>query len=264
MKFPVICFDESELRKMEEKICKSPYQAVFITIKELKDEGIKIIENVKYLDDSSPKYKCYPVLPEDCSSCSKAETMSCSRWWAGEWANDRPEIDKDDLYDLYPADQASQMEMEEEIENHDPEDNDSKNNNNEFSDSHYLKIWSKKYPVMRTIAMLATLRGDEHLFRTALLLAQFRIDDLDWAEKLYQSDLPWDTNFLPHVVEIPMNRREVKIFKKIINKIIKDTKEIDPMVREIWLAFIAGHVAEKWGLNQEILSNWLSKIFQKL
>jgi hypothetical protein len=250
MKLPIICFNQDDLKKVEEKIFRNPYKAVSITLKEV--EGLRFIENIKEIGDFTPRFQCFPILPEECSNCRKAESTVCSRWWLGDWADDRPEPSEDLDYSERWANEWNEW-----TDNR-PE-SPLEYQNGEF----YFKVWSKKKPVSRTLAMIGSISRDEHTFRTALVLTQLGVEDPEWAKRLWESDLPWDPNFLPEVVEIPQ-RREIKIFKKVLNKVIRDTKQIDPKVREVWLAFVAGHLAKKWGLSQDILESWLGKILTKL
>jgi hypothetical protein len=252
MKLPIVCFNKKDLEEVEKSFFKDPEKSYVLSMKET-TEGEIIIYKIKDLGKNSKRRYCYPVMPEDCSNCSRAESHICSRWWQGEWSNDRPEIDED-LYDF------DNYEPEPEK----PEDPENNNSENVFSRSHYCKVWSKKYPIARTLALLGTLKKDEHLFRTALVLVQLGVEDIEWAKRVWISDVPWQPEFLPEVVEIPQNRREVKIFKKSLSKILKDTKEIAPSVRGIWISFISGHLAEKWGLSQDILESWLGKILTKI
>jgi hypothetical protein len=253
MKLPIICFNKKDLEEIEKKVFKNPNKGYSISLKKLEEEKVVIVDQIKELGDS-PRYQCYPILPEDCSCCSKAESFICSRWWQGDFAEDRPEID----IDKEDKDWAYEGPVFENV--------------NLLVDNYQeinlkllqMKVWSKKNKSARTLAFIGAIQKDEHTYRCALVLAQLGYDSPDWAREVYNSDIVWMSEFLPEVVEIPSGRKEVQLFKKSLNKVLRDTKEIPLSVRGVWLAFIAGHLSEKWGFSQDILQSWLEKIISKL
>jgi hypothetical protein len=250
MKLPIICFNQDDLKKVEEKIFRNPYKAVSITLKEV--EGLRFIENIKEIGDFTPRFQCFPILPEECSNCRKAESTVCSRWWLGDWADDRPISDEEDKDWAYEGPVFENVNLL--VDNY-------QEINIELLQ---MKVWSKKNKSARTLAFIGAVQKDEHTYRCALVLAQLGYDSPDWAREVYNSDIVWMSEFLPEVVEIPSGRKEVQLFKKSLNKVLRDTKEIPLSVRGVWLAFIAGHLSEKWGFSQDILQSWLEKIISKL
>jgi len=242
---PIVCFSETD--KFELLKLLKPDKIYSLKVRTV--EGLEVIEEIKDLG-GSPKY-CYPMMPEDCSRCRSAESSWCSRWWQGDWSDDRPSPDEEEEENFTNKSFAGETTTF----------------NDNLGPHLYLKVWSKKNKIARTLALIGCVTKNELIFRTALVAAQFvpsEVDDREFREfirRVYESDVTFMKEFLPEVIEIPVNRREVKIFKKkALSKVLKVLKSKAQIEK---IESIAESIADSWGLDREIFKNWLKKLTEK-
>jgi len=250
---PIVCFSETD--KFELLKLLKPDKIYSLKVKSI--EGLEIVEEIR-LKDLGPKYYCYPMMPEDCSNCRWAESSWCSRWWQGDWSEDRPlpEEEEENFTDYKSFTETT---------------NTNYFNDNQFGPHLYLKVWSKRNKIARTLALIGCVTKNELVFRTALIAAQFvpscEVDEYrEFIKRVHQSDITFMKEFLPEIIELPVNRREVKIFKKVLNKalnkVLKSKAQIEKI--ESIAESIADSCADSWGLDKEIFKNWFHNVLKKL